>query len=226
MVRTVSQWVFDTLLADMESRDEQATQNLYRRIQGTSNAAEFRERLWERLVHKHLRSISKPTKFHIYSLADRNQSFIIEFSSDVLHENFGTPQVFGGVLASSVKNNRSCYLKPLNRNFATFDSFLYQPGFDHPGFQPLLGLQMTDALHHDINLKDLQRIRTACQTSIPQLKALRPSAQKKWIIIFVVPETIGATFLAQKIKDESKHWESKTAQYILQVPETVWKAVT
>ena len=69
-------------------------ENLYLRIHGTSDATEFRGKLWECLVHQCFRSISKPTKFHIYSLADCNQSFIIEFS-DVLHETSGTPQVFG-----------------------------------------------------------------------------------------------------------------------------------
>jgi hypothetical protein len=113
----------------------------------------------------------------------------------------------------------------MNRNFATLGSFLYLPGFNHPGVQPLLGLQMTDANHHDISLKGLQGAQTACKTTIPELNALRPSAQQQWIIIFVVPAFIGACFGVQKIKDDCKHWESKTAQYILELPEEVWKAV-
>src|SRR5262249_49103982 len=67
MVRTVSQWAFDELAAEMESRNQRATYNLYRQIQGTTDAAEFRGRLWERQVHKFFRSISAPTQFHIYS---------------------------------------------------------------------------------------------------------------------------------------------------------------
>jgi hypothetical protein len=53
MVRTVSQWAFNRLLSEMESQDEQAAYNLYRRIQGITDAAEFRGRLWERLVHRY-----------------------------------------------------------------------------------------------------------------------------------------------------------------------------
>jgi len=144
---------------------------------------------------------------------------VIEFSPDVSHETFGSHQDFGEQLASSVKNNKSCYLKPTEWNLTTFHSFLYQPGFNHPGFQPL-GLQMTDVQHHDISLKSPQTL------VIPELNALRPTAKRKWIIIFVVPASVGASFEVQKFEDGAKHWEPKMAQYILQLQEEeVWKVI-
>jgi hypothetical protein len=58
--------------------------------------------------------------------------------------------------------------------------------------------------------------------SIPELNALRPSIAMKWIIVFVVPKNMGGTFELQKFQDGSRTWESKTAQYVLELdPEAV-----
>lgn len=223
-VRTVSQWAFDQLVVEMETRDEHAAHKLYKQIQGTVDAAEFRGRLWERQVHKFFRSISARKQFHIHSLPDRDDSLIIEFSSAVSHQTFGPIQMFTGLLNSSVKDHKSSYLKPLNKNFATFDSFLYQPGLnDSQGVQPLLGIQITDAGIYDIGLRGLQTLQTACKPQIPDLNTLRPSAERKWIILFIVPAPMGASFQSQNIKPPSEHWKSKTVQYILELPvEEVW----
>jgi hypothetical protein len=217
LVRPVSEWAFDQLLTEMESQDERAAFKLYQQIQGTTDAAAFCGKIWERQVHKFFRSIQKPTPFRIFSLVDRDHYLDIEFSSDTSHHAFGPNQEFGGLLASSVKDQKSCYLKPLNQNFATFDSFLYQHGFNHGhnDFQPLLGFQITDASDHPISLSGLTTTQTACRLAIPELKALRPSAQHKWIVVFVVPASMEAAFRVQNIKPESKHWESKIAQYVM-----------
>ena len=220
-IRTVSQWAFDQLATEMESRDEHAITRLYKQIQGTTDAAAFRGRLWERQVHKFFRSIRTPRQFQIRSLIDRSRSLTIEFSPNTLHETFARTQYLAGLLTSAIEKGSSSYLKPNPKNFATFDAFLYQHGFDssYGEFQPLLGVQITDGTDHSIALTGLKTAQTACKRNIPHLNGLRPSASKKWIVLFVVPAFLGASFKLQRIEPPSGAWESKTVQYILELPE-------
>jgi hypothetical protein len=47
----------------------------------------------------------------------------------------------------------------------------------------------------------------------------------KWIILFVVPAPMGASFSTQKFKemDRDPDWDSKTAQFVLELdPDLVW----
>ena len=163
IVEPVSEWALDQLIK-MEARDQRGTYTLYRQIRGRTAAAEFRGRLWENRVHKYLRSLSAPTQFHIHSLADCTANpLTIEFSSDVTHTFFARFQEFGGILTTSVQNLQSCFLRPLGKTFATFDSFLYQPGFNSSEYQPLICFKITEAQKHDIKLSGLQGAQKACK---------------------------------------------------------------
>ena len=223
IVEPVSEWALDQLVVQMEVQDQRGPYTLYRRIRGYSTAEAFRERLWENRVHKYLRSLSTATQFRIHSLADRTANpLTIEFSSDVMHASFARFKELGGILTTSVQDQKSCYLRPLSKSSATFDSILYQPRFNSSEFQPLICFHITEAEQHDIKLSSLQGTQTACKMTIPELSSLRPSVARKWIIVFVVPENMGRTFGLQKILKESQVWSSKTAQYILELsPETV-----
>jgi hypothetical protein len=86
-----------------------------------------------------------------------------------------------------------------------------------PGYQPLIGLQVTAAHEHPISIKGLAEIQTCLKPKIPDLKALRPTVAAKWITLFVVLESMMASFVLQSIT--ANHWEQKTAQFILGLPE-------
>ena len=77
----------------------------------------------------------------------------IEFSSAVVHQNFGSEQFFGGYLTTSIQNQKSCYLKPLSPIYPTFDAFLYQHMMTQSEYQPFMGLQVTNAASHPLALK-------------------------------------------------------------------------
>jgi hypothetical protein len=90
-------------------------------------------------------------------------------------------------------------------------SFLYQPGIAQSGFsllspcRPLLLPTMLSALK-------VQRQKFS------DLKDLRPTTGRK---TFIAPDTMGAAFAKQTIKDAVKvgHWYETTAQYVLMLSE-------
>jgi hypothetical protein len=221
----VSQIALEILVAEAEQRDVESAYKFYRQVQASTAAAPFRGRMWERQVHKYFRSIQHSMSFDIYSLDNRNK-LEIHFSPNTHHEAFGPIQIFGGRLASSIADKKSCYLKPIAANFGSIDSVLYEHGVLRDGFQPLIPFQMTDAATHPLNTKGLEIIQKSLTLQVPGLKALRPSTSQKWIIVFVVPAPMGASFVKQKFKgpDGPSHWESKTAQYVLELdPNVIWK---
>jgi hypothetical protein len=220
-VRPISDWAFSQMIMDLDRRGADAAYNFYLAIQGTSDGAALGGRMFEAKVHKFFDSITKPRKFCVRSLDDCSTSFDIEFSSSVSRQIFGTDHMFAGLLTSSVKAKQSCYLRPLSRTHLTFDSFLYQHGMSVPGCQPLLGCQIARTGEHPISIQGLQRTQKALSLRVPELKALRPSKTAKLIILFVVPESISASFIKQRFKDAKKfaHWRSKTSQYVVGLPE-------
>ena len=80
---------------------------------------------------------------------------------------------------------------------------------------------MTVAAKHGIKskgLEDLQASFKDLQTSLKPsiLKLLRPTVNKKMVILLVVPKTLQANFKKQSI---SPLWDKRTAQYILALEE-------
>ena len=166
-------------------------------------------------------SITEPRSFSIRSLDDPSIMFDIELSSAVVCHTFGSEEVFAGHLATSVRNQESCHLKPLSPIFPTFNSFLYQYTMSQSGYHPFMGIQVTDAASHSVSVQGLIGAQKSLKRRIPELNDLRPTTAKKWIILFVVPDSMAASFEKQIIKDADKvgDWDSKIAQYVLGLPE-------
>jgi hypothetical protein len=94
MVRPVFQWAFDMLLTEMESPDERAAHNLYRRIQRTTDAADFRKRLWAAISQILPLGLNANSISHTFTCRPHS-IFIIKFSPHVSHETLGPLQAFG-----------------------------------------------------------------------------------------------------------------------------------
>jgi hypothetical protein len=221
VTRPISDWAFSQMVAELDRRDPDAAYDFYWTIQGTRNSATLSGQLFEIKVHKFFRSITKPRSFTICSVDNPSTTFDIEFSSAIVHHAFGAGQAFAGHFTTSVRNQESCYLKPLSPIFPTFDSFLYQHEISQPGCQSLIGLQVTAAAAHPISIKGLASIQACLKPQVPELNNLRPTTAAKWIILFVVPDPMAASFVKQVIKDADKvgHWGLKTTQYVLGLPE-------
>ena len=90
-----------------------------------------------------------------------------------------------------------------------------------PGYRSLIPIQVTSGRDHPISVKGLAETQKSLKSRVPELNALQlTSAAGKWIILFVVPETMMASFVAQRFTDSAKYeiWEKKTTQYILGLP--------
>ena len=219
LIRPVSDWAFSQMIAELDRRGADAAYHFYRAIQGSRDPAELVGRMFETKAHAFFRSITTPRSFTAFSLDDRSTTFDIEFSSSTTHYTFGGKQYFTGELASSVNNRKSCYLKPLSRYFATFDSFLYQPEIPLSGCQSLIGFQVTTAYEHRISVLGLKELQACLNAKVPALKALRPTPAKKLILLFVVPEPMAASFRKMQFKGKTAHWGQKIAQFVLELPE-------
>lgn len=84
-----------------------------------------------------------------------------------------------------------------------------------------ISFQVTTANIHPVSVTGLAAIQKCLGPEVPELKVLRPTTSAKWIILFIVPEPMSASFVKQGFKDGAKcrHWEMKTTQYILGLPE-------
>jgi hypothetical protein len=204
------------MIAELDRQGADAAYSLYRTLEGTPAGASLAGRLFENKVHQFFRSITEPRRFTIFSLENRSINFNIEFSSRTRFCNFGATQHFSGQLATAVNDGESCYLKPVSPVFPTFNSFLYQHGMSRAGYRSLMGLQVTCGKVHPISVKGL----VETQKTLKRNSALRPIPTEKWIILFVVPETMTASFELQRFKDSEKdaHWAEKTTQYVLGLP--------
>jgi len=221
VIQPISDWAFSEMVAELDRRDTDAAYKFYQQIKGSRNSVSLGGPLFKSKAHKFFQSITKPRSFSIRSLDDPSMTLDIEFSSAVVHQNFGSEQFFGGYLTTFVKNQESCYLKPLSPTYSTFDAFLCQHMITQPGYQPFIGLQVTNAASHSIGIKGLEAIQKSLKKQIPELNSLRPSTAKKWIVLFVVPEPMAVSFQKQLITDAAEvgHWYAKTAQYVLGLPE-------
>jgi hypothetical protein len=207
------------MLAKLDQQGADAAYHFYRAIQGSHDSAELVGRMFETKVHTFFRSITTPRSFTAFSLHDRSTTFDIEFSSSTTHYTFGAKQYFTGELASSVNDRKSCYLKPLSRYFATFDSFLYQPEILLSGCQSLIGFQATTTHEHRISVLGLKELQACLNPEIPGLEALRPTPAKKLIFLFVVPKPMAASFRKMQFKGKAAHWGEKITQFVLELPE-------
>ena len=96
------------------------------------------------------------------------------------------------------------------------------------GFSHLIALQVTTSDNHAISIKGLEKIQTSLKPKVTVLRELRPTNAYKLIILFIVPDTLKAAFIKQRIKDAVKvdeaDWYGKTAQFVVDLPEEVLRA--
>ena len=219
VIQPVSDWALSVMMKELRRRNQGAAYKLYHALQGSPSSSTLVGRMFETSLHLYLKT---PRVYIIKSLDDRRTTLDIYLTSNTVHAAFVAMKDFSRQLASSVKDNRSCYLKSSSPVFPSFDSFLYQPILSQSlGFSALISLQVTTAADHAISIKGLEKIQQSLKLKVPELKGLRPTMARKMIILFVVPDTLGAAFVKQRIKDAGKAgcWHEKTAQYILELPE-------
>ena len=104
--------------------------------------------------------------------------------------------MFFPAIWSRVVNHATSPLSPIFPTPSRTNMEMFQPGC-----QPLIGFRITTARDHRISVKDLAAIQACLKPKIPELKTLRPTTEAKWIILFVVPDDMAASFVKQQFKD-------------------------
>ena len=100
----------------------------------------------------------------------------------------------------------SCYLKPLSHNFATFNSFLYQPKILLPDCKSPIGFQITTASEHLICILGFKELQVCLNPKIFVFKALQPTLAENLILLFIVPEPMVTSFQKMQFKGKAAHW--------------------
>lgn len=190
-------------------------------IKGYPDSSQLCGRIFESYFHRYLRYLKDSRTFIIKPLDNRAATPEITFTVNKdSHHSFTDLKKLSEQLKSTVKNNTSCYFRPDSPVFPTFDSFLYQPEISDHGLSPLIALQVTTAASHGIKIKGLKELQSSLNLRNTFLKNLRPTNNRKIIILFLVPDDLEKTFGMQKITGKGAEvWYKKTVQYVLGIPE-------
>jgi hypothetical protein len=207
LVKPISEYAMDTIIMTLDERSADSSFNLYQSIQGSSLAAAFRGKIWERKVHGYFRRTAT-SSFTIRSL-DSMSTRPWDFSKDAKHFDFGPPQMLADKIARCLAAGESAYLQPMSDNFASLGSIIYQPT------DRLVGVQITDALIHPIKATGLSALQLLLEPKHALLAPLRPTVGKPWILLFVVPTPMENSFTRQNIEGVAANWSRKTVQYVL-----------
>jgi hypothetical protein len=137
----------------------------------------------------------------------------LDLPEGIKHFVFGPSQGLSGKIADCVDARKSAYLQPISDNFASLDSIIYQPN------NPLIGIQITNVSTHPINTKGLKALQSLLSPKNESLSPLRPTFEKPWIILFVVPKQMEKSFTRQSITGHASATWSKIVQYVLGLDE-------
>ena len=125
--------------------------------------------------------------------------------------NFLQKSDFIDEITKAIQRNEPLHLIPSAPNFTAVDSILYAPT------EVLTCIQTTVSRKHSICVSGLQRIQSWLEHGTP-LAALRPSTNRPWRFIFIVPSGEASTFELQKLEGDTKdEWAGKVHQYVLEL---------
>lgn len=211
-VKAISNGAMKTIVRTLNKQSANAAFDLYQNTQGSSKAATLRGNLWELKIHGYLpRQGGCPFTIRSLDNVPNNQ---LVLPKDIKHFVFGPPQELSGTIADCVDARKAVYLQPISDSFASLDSIIYQPNC------PLIGIQVTNAASHSINTKGLMNLQSYLSPKNKFLSPLRPTVEKPWIILFVVPKPMESYFTKQRITgDANATWSKKTVQYVLGLDE-------
>jgi len=205
----VSDWAFRLFIEEYESHEAHRANDFYRQISGVPSAASLWGHVFEQKVLRHIDTSGR--KFEIRGLAPP-RLLTWECPAPIRRYNFKGEADFFREITKAIKENESLHLVPLASNFEAVDSILYTPN------DVLTCIQTTVAGKHPISVGGLQRIQNWLGTK-PPLGDLRPSRNRPWRFIFIVPPGDASTYEVQEFKNDTKtsNWatSAKVLQYVL-----------
>jgi hypothetical protein len=204
----------DILVRKYEAREADAAADFYRNIAPMRDAAPLQGHLFERQVLNHLSGISDKCDFPIRRLTDSEETMWTH-PGKLTRFNFQDPtdSTFLKGITEAVQERKPMHLIPKAPNFAAVDSILYDP--DDLG-AAITCIQITRSKNHAIAVSGLQLIQRCFRRDGP-LADLRPTPNKKWRFLFVVPSRMESTFKWQTLNGDTERgeWAGKADQYVL-----------
>ena len=206
---TVSRWALDLLLDKYKAHRADVIADFYHAISGLSEAGSLQGHLFERLVLNHLCGMPTECTFTIRGLTDLDE-MTWTYRKTKRSDDFNK-------ITEAVEGRKPLHVVPIAHNFPAVDSIIYDP--DDPD-AVLTGVQITMNKEHPIAVSGLQLIQSWLKSGTP-LEDLRPSNNKWWRFLFVVPLRMASTFKLQKLDgDTPTHvWAGKVKQYVLGLEE-------
>ena len=206
--RDVSRWALDELLKQYKTRRADAAADFYEQISGVSEAAALWDPVFERMVLNYLDGVSPKHKFSIRGLTSSGK-MTWSIPNRIRRFTFRRDSDFIDAITDAVRVKKPRHFVPFSRNFIAVDSIIYDPN------SVLTFIQVTVARKHEINVLGLERIQNWLQKSTP-LGALRPSGNRPWRFIFIVPSSNQRSFKLQRLGgDNQGKWAQKVHQYVL-----------
>jgi hypothetical protein len=207
---TVSRWALDHLLKAYETQQADVVADFYHYISRASDTASLWGHVFERQVLNYLDGIEGECEFRIHGLISSGE-LTWNYHGPITRFTFLQELDFIDELTKAVQNNRPLHLVPLVRNFPAVDSIVYVPN------EPLTCVQTTTRGEHAIVVPGLRRIQSWLKEDT-LLAGLRPSNERPWRLIFIVPSG-ERNFGLQQLKGDTTQgeWAGKVQQYVLRL---------
>jgi hypothetical protein len=228
LIHPISDHILDKLMRVHLLRSVEAVNTMYQYLAPIATASELIGRIWERSIHHYLGSRPPSTSLHLKSIgADPDSTIVI--STAITSSQFTRDEQIREVLLTHARHEESCYyLRPAIRNFPTIDSSLVQFNINWTGSW---FFQASVAKGHNIGVTDLARYQN--QMDPNSLGELRPSAERKWNFVFVVPKGAGLYYRQEQtiveqtqvtkdgkvemVGDDPSDWKGRLRQYVLEL---------
>jgi len=151
--------------------------------------------------------------FPIRGLAPRSDQTTWIYRGRIDHTTFRKSTVIDPI-RKAVDNKQPLHLVPSAPNFPAVDSILYDPN------DVLTCIQIMITVDHDIVVSGLQDIQSWLKRGT-SLENLRPTRNRRWRFLFVVPSDMASTFKVQKLDGDTRRaeWARKVDQYVLGLEE-------
>jgi hypothetical protein len=210
----VSRWALDVFVREYEARKADAAADFYHDIEAMPGAGSLTGYLFERQVLNHLSGISEECEFSIRRLTDSEEvTWTHPGGIDRVNFQESTELTFSKGITDAVERRKPVHLVPSVGNFAAVDSIFYDP--DDPD-ATITCIQITMNKKHPVAVSGLRHIQSCLRLDGP-LEGLRPTSNRKWRFLFVVPSRMSTTFKSQRLKDDTLYgeWAGKVDQYVL-----------
>jgi hypothetical protein len=215
-VGPVSSWAFDLLLCRYESYAADKIAEFYHQIKATSGpAGSLRRYMFERQVLNYFCSHPTESSVSIRGLVD-SKKMPWSYNGPTRRITFDK-STFVPELTKAVQKREKLLLVPFVPNFPAVDSILYDPN-DRDAVVTCIQVTVSDT--HDILTSGLGKFQNWLQYKTP-LEDLRPSKNRPWRFVFVVPSGNADTFKLQKFEKDTatEAWAGKVHQYVLGLKE-------